>query len=93
MFEASHWRSGPQSDSIAREHILLAKGTRLRLLDMKRVLTGPLSLGLLSLALSASAAAQTSLPPNQVSLKGDTSLPARTPSRLCILRSRSTRFR
>jgi protein-disulfide isomerase len=41
---------------------------------MKRVLTGPLSLGLLSLALSASAAAQTSLPPNQVSLKGDTSI-------------------
>jgi len=41
---------------------------------MNRVLTGTLSLGLLSLALVATASAQTSLPPNQVSLKGDTSI-------------------
>ncbi len=53
---------------------MLAKGTRLRLQDMKRLLVGSLSLGLLSLALAPTASAQTSLPPNQVSLKGDTSL-------------------
>jgi protein-disulfide isomerase len=41
---------------------------------MKRLLVGSLSLGLLSLALAPTASAQTSLPPNQVSLKGDTSL-------------------
>jgi protein-disulfide isomerase len=41
---------------------------------MKRVLTASLSLGLLSLALSATASAQTSMPPNQVNLKGDTSI-------------------
>jgi protein-disulfide isomerase len=41
---------------------------------MKRVLTASLSLGLLSLALSATTSAQTSMPPNQVNLKGDTSI-------------------
>jgi protein-disulfide isomerase len=41
---------------------------------MKRVFAGTLSLGLLSLAMATTAAAQTSMPPNQVNLKGDTSI-------------------
>jgi len=41
---------------------------------MKRVLVGTLSFGLFSLMLVAAATAQTSLPPNQVNLKGDTSI-------------------
>jgi len=41
---------------------------------MKRVLVGTLSVGLFSLRLVAAATAQTSMPPNQVNLKGDTSI-------------------